>query len=159
MTIHINYQKGKVLQALRYHFISLNQIKILLIVVNVFALVAAGFLAFKLIRPFPFLMSSFLWFILMITFWFILPLMVYRKSVTFREKITLTFREKDLLLETGPGYTNWSYGKFRYYLETPHFFHLYMTESSFFLIPKADCIEPAGTVEVREWLDNKIGRK
>jgi len=38
MTIQFGYDKGQVMQALRYHFISRPEIRIMIIVVNVFAL-------------------------------------------------------------------------------------------------------------------------
>lgn len=159
MTVHVNYDKSKVVQALRYHFISRMEIKLLLILVNVFAILAAILMAFKLIRPFPFLLSSFMWFILMVTFWYLLPGLVYRRTATFKEQVDVTFRDADILLETSQGYTNWAYNKFQYYMETPHFFHLYINDKSFFLLPKAYCTGDADTILVREQLDNKIGRK
>ena len=159
MTVHVKYEKNKVLQALRYHFISRPEIKVLLILVNVFAILSAILMAFKLIRPFPFLISSFLWFLLMITFWFLLPLIVYRRTSTFKEKVDVTFRESDILLETEQGYANWAFNKFRYFIETPHFFHLYINDKSFFLLPKACCTDDAGIPDVRDVLNNKIGKK
>jgi hypothetical protein len=159
MTVHVNYEKNKVLQALRYHFLSRPEIKVLLILVNVFAILAAVLMAFGLIRPFPFLLSSFMWFVLMITFWYLLPGLVYRRNATFKEKIDVSLREGDILLETQQGYTNWAYKKFQYYLETPHFFHLYINDKSFFLLPKANCVGEADAVAVREVLNNKIGKK
>ena len=159
MKVHVIYEKNKVLQALRYHFLSRPEIKILLILVNVFAILSAVLMALHLIRPFPFLISSFMWFILMLTFWFLLPRMVYRRTSTFKETVDVNFRDNDLLLETEQGYANWPYKKFRYYLETPHFFHLYIDDKSFFLLPKACCTGEAGTVEVRSVLNSRIGKK
>jgi hypothetical protein len=159
MTIHVIYEKSKVLQALRYHFISRIEIKVLLILVNVFAILAAILLAIKLIHPFPFLISSLLWFVLMITFWYLLPQLVYKRSSTFKEKIDVSLRDKDILLETERGYTNWAYTKFQYYIETPHFFHLYINDKTFFLLPKDACVGEADTINVRELLSNKIGKK
>ena len=98
MTVHVQYEKNKVLQALRYHFISRPEIKVLLILVNVFAILSAVLMALKLIRPFPFLISSFMWFVLMITFWFLLPFIVYRRTSTFKESVDVSFRESDILL-------------------------------------------------------------
>jgi signal transduction histidine kinase len=159
MTINIRYDRNKVLQALRYHFISRSEIKILLILVNVFAILSAGLYAFKLIRPQPFLMSSVLWFLLMLTFWFWLPRIIYRRSATFKEEIALTFRDIDLLLETSRGYTTWQYNRFQYYIESPFFFHLYINDKSFFLLPKDCCVGEADTIDVRKMLNEKIGRK
>jgi hypothetical protein len=159
MQLHIRYDKQKVIQALRFHFISRSEVKVMLIVVNVFAIISAGLFAFKLVRPMPFLISSFLWFTLMLTFWFWLPRLVYRRSSTFRENIDLRFREFDILLETNRGHMNWEYKKFQYFIESPHFFHLYINDKSFFLIPKDACVPPDDTHEVRMLLTEKIGRK
>lgn len=159
MTIHISYQRDKVLQALRYHFIARPEVKILLILVNVFAIFAAALFAFKVVRPMPFLVSSLLWFLLMLTFWFWMPRSVYKRSSTFKDQIDLSFRSGDILLETQQGYANWSYQKFRYYTESPFFFHLYIDDKSFFLIPKDACTGDADTMVVRRLLDEKIGRK
>jgi hypothetical protein len=159
MTVHVNYDKSKVLQALRYHFISRMEIKILLILVNVFAIFSAILMGFKLIKPMPFLVSSCMWLVLMITFWYLLPAIVYGRNTTFKEHVDVSFRDGDILLETNKGYANWAYKKFQYYLETPHFFHLYINDKSFFLLPKANCTGEADTISVREMLDNKIGKK
>lgn len=159
MQLHIQYDKAKVLQALRFHFISRSEVKILLILVNLFAILAAGLFAFKVVRATPFLVSSLLWFLLMLTFWFWMPRMVFKKSSTFLEKIDLRFRESDIVLATERGHTNWVYDKFQYYIESPHFFHLYINDKSFFLIPKDACINDDEVHEVRKWLQEKIGRK
>lgn len=159
MTVHVSYEKGKVLQALRYHFISRMEIKVLLILVNVFAILAAVLLALRFIGPVPFLVSSFMWFVLMITFWYLLPLIIYRRNSTFRESVDVTFRDTDILLETEQGRATWLYKNFQYFLETPHFFHLYINDKSFFLLPKANCTGDADTRLVRERLNNKIGKK
>ena len=74
------YNKQKVIQALRYHFISRREIKVMIILVNVFAILSAGLFYFKKISPFAFLISSVLWFSLMIIFWFLLPYMVYKRA-------------------------------------------------------------------------------
>ncbi|TAD89999.1 MAG: YcxB family protein, partial [Bacteroidetes bacterium] len=73
MTIQIHYDKNKTLQALRYHFISKMDVKVLLILVNVFAIFSAALFALKMIGAMPFLISSCLWFVLMLVFWFLLP--------------------------------------------------------------------------------------
>jgi len=159
MQLHIEYNKDKVIQALRYHFISRPEVKVMLVLVNVFAILSAGLFAFKYVRAVPFLISSLLWFFLMLTFWFWLPGLVYRRSETFREKIDFRFRDNDILLETSRGHTNWGYDKFQYFIESPHFFHLYINEKSFFLVPKDACGPEAETFEVRKYLDEKIGRK
>lgn len=160
MKIRVTYDKGKTLQALRYHFLSRMEVRILLIAVNVFAIIAAALYFFKMVRPGPFMVSSILWFLLMLTFWFWLPRIIYGKSQTFKDQIDMSLRADDILLETARGYTTWSYDKFKYYLETPEFFHLYINDKMFWLLPK-DSVEASGyeIAEVRSKLDDKIGRK
>jgi len=125
-----------VLQALRYHFISRREIKLLMILVNVFALLAAVLYAFKLISPLPFLMSSVLWISMMVAFWIWLPAMIYRKSKTFKDEFTISIEENHFFIETAGGQKSWAWREFSSYYETPGFFHLYFDSKSFFLIPK-----------------------
>jgi hypothetical protein len=159
MTIHVSYSKPKVIQALRYHFISRPEVRILLILVNVFALASAALFYFKKIQPFAFMIGSFLWFTLMLTFWFFLPRIVYRKSSTFKEEIDITFYPQSIDLGTSRGHATWTYDRFSYFIESPHFFHLYINERSFFLIPKDCCIGEMDVKEVRDILKAKIGLK
>ncbi|HMX81508.1 MAG TPA: YcxB family protein, partial [Ferruginibacter sp.] len=80
------YDKKKVIQALRYHFITRREIRVMMILINVFALLSAALFFFKRISPYAFLISSLLWIMLMLTFWFILPYTVYRRADTFRDR-------------------------------------------------------------------------
>lgn len=136
MRIEVSYTKGKVLQALRYHFISRNEIKIMMVLVNVFALVAAGLYAFKLISPLPFLMSSVLWISMMVAFWIWLPLLIYNKSRTFKDAFVVLIEDNHFFIETGQGKKSWAWREFHAYFETPGFFHLYFDNKTFFLVPK-----------------------
>ncbi|MEO7310168.1 MAG: YcxB family protein [Chitinophagaceae bacterium] len=159
MKIHITYDKPKVLQALRYHFISRKEIKLLLIAVNIFAVISAILFYAKKILPLAFMISSFLWFMLMLVFWFWLPRTIYKRSATFRDTIDLDFQDRGILLQTSRGVAEWAYNKFQYFIESPNFFHLYITDKSFFLVPKDACIGETDTMEVRKLLTEKIGRK
>jgi hypothetical protein len=134
--LNIRYNKGKVLQALRYHFISRREIKIMMILINVFALLAAVLYAMKLISPLPFLMSSVLWISMMVAFWIWLPAMIYRKSKTFKDEFTVSIEENHFFIDTAMGQKSWAWREFASYYETPGFFHLYFDSKSFFLIPK-----------------------
>ena len=136
MQISFIYQKGKVLQALRYHFVSRREIKIMVILINVFAIVSAILLFMKKIRPEPFLLSSFIWVIMALSIWYILPTMVYRKSSAFLDRYTAFISDKGLQISTSRGEVFWPWKGFVKHLETPHHFHLYFNEKSFFLIPK-----------------------
>ena len=130
------YNKAKVLQALRYHFITRKEIKIMVILVNVFAIVAAGFYFFRKISAYAFVGSSFLWFCLMISFWYILPAIIYRKSATFKDRLKVTFEEQHMFIENERGRRGWPWKNFSTMIESPHFFHLYFDSRSFFIIPK-----------------------
>jgi len=136
MTVHFSYDKKQVIQALRYHFISKREIRLMIILVNVFAISSAALFYFQKILPFAFLVSSFLWFVLMITFWFILPFMVYRRAATFKDHFTMNFEDQGFSLGNERGSRSWEWRSLSTYVETPHFFHLYFDATSFFLVPK-----------------------
>ena len=59
MTIYFGYDKKQVIQALRYHFLTRPEIKILLILVNVFAILSAVLFGFDKIQPLAFLFFQF----------------------------------------------------------------------------------------------------
>ena len=100
MTSHFfNYNKGKVIQALRYHFISRPEIKVMIILVNVFSIIAAGLFFLKKVSPMAFLVSSVLWFVLMLAFWFLLPLTIYKMSNTFQQRLKATFGKDEFTIE------------------------------------------------------------
>lgn len=130
------YNKGKVIQALRYHFISRPEIKIMMILVNIFAILSAGLYFFKIIRPMPFLVSSMLWFFLMFIFWFLLPNVIYKKAATFRDRFRAHLEDSEFVLENDRGSRAWPWTDFSTWMESPHFFHLYFNPRSFFIIPK-----------------------
>lgn len=157
MTISFSYNKRQVIQALRYHFISKKEIRILIIVINVFALFAAAMFFWKKIAPLPFLLLSVMWFVLMLAIWFILPLTIYSRTRTFRDRFTLTFLEGYMHLENQLGKKDWSYTNFSYMIETPNFFHLYADERSFFLIPKDAFDDSDATHAARLLLREKVG--
>lgn len=159
ITIQFSYRRKQVLQALRYHFIARSEIKLLIILVNVFALFAAGVFYFKMVSPVAFLVSSLLWFSLMMAFWIVLPLTIYSRTRTFKDHFTLHFEEKGMLLENDKGKKWWDYQAFSYVVETPEFFHLYVDPRSFFLIPKDAFADSDQTHEVRLLLREKIGRR
>jgi hypothetical protein len=149
------YNKPKVLQALRYHFITRKEIKILLIVVNVFAITAAGFYFFEKISAYAFIGSSFLWFALMISFWHILPNIIYSKASTFKDRFKVSFDPQHMFIENEKGGRSWPWKAFSSIIESPHFFHLYFDSRSFFIIPK-DAFEADQIPEARKFLKEKI---
>jgi hypothetical protein len=139
LTIHFGYEKSKVLQALRYHFITRPEIRIMLILVNVFALASIILYALEKVTPMAFLVGSFLWIVLMISFWFILPGLVYRRAVTFRHEFSMDFSETGFSLRHERGARDWAWKDLSHFVESPHFFHLYFDNRSFLLVPKTGC--------------------
>ncbi|MBS1574125.1 MAG: YcxB family protein [Bacteroidetes bacterium] len=156
MTIQFEYEKPKVLQALRYHFISRPEIRIMIILVNVFALASALLFYFKKVTPTAFLTSSFLWFTLMISFWFIMPGLVYKRNATFKDHFTMDFEEDGFSLGNERGSRNWSWKALSNFLESPHFFHLYFDSRSFFLVPKSGFSNSEDLFTLRQMLNDKI---
>ncbi len=150
-----NYDKPKVLQALRYHFISRREIMVLIILVNVFAIMSAVLYFLHKVTPVAFVMASGLWFILMISVWFALPFIIYRKSATFKNSFRVDFGNDQMSIETERGSRSWPWSSFVYYKETPYFFHLYFDARTFFLIPKSSFEDAA---EARKILRNKINK-
>jgi len=130
------YNKQKVIQALRYHFISRKEIKVMMVLVNVFAILSAGLFFFKKISPFAFLISSMLWFVMMILFWFLLPRIIYKRAGTFKDRFRATLNEEGFSIENERGSRKWEWNKFSTWMESPHFFHLYFNPRSFFIVPK-----------------------
>jgi hypothetical protein len=135
MTISFSYDKKKVIQALRYHFLTRPEIRILLILVNVFAIASAILLYFKIIQPLSFLMFSILWFMLMLAVWRLLPQSIYKRSHTFRDHFSMDFDEEHVVLRTELGQKAWPWAVFSKFVESPYFFHLYFDSRSFFLVP------------------------
>jgi hypothetical protein len=156
MTIHFGYEKGQVLQALRYHFISRAEIRIMIIVVNVFALASLVLYAFHKITPWAFMTGSLLWIILMISFWFILPGIVYRRAETFRHEFSMSFDQTGFSLQHERGGRNWPWEALSNFVESPHFFHLYFDARSFFLVPKSGFKDKDEVYEMRQMLKDKV---
>ena len=150
MTIHFGYDKKQVLQALRYHFLTRPEIRILLILVNVFAIASAVLFAFKEIQPLAFLLFSFLWFMLMLAIWRILPRNIYKKAHTFQDE--------EVVLKNEMGSKAWPWKAFSSFLESPNFFHLYFDSRSFFLVPKDAFKDLAEVQQTRKLLKEKIKR-
>ena len=152
------YDKKKVIQALRYHFITRQEIRVMMILINVFALLSAALFFFKRISPYAFLISSLLWIMLMLTFWFILPYTVYRRADTFRDRFRALLSTDTFRIENERGGRSWKWEEFSTWLESPHFFHLYFNSRSFFIVPK-DAFGGDTVHEARNILRDKIARK
>jgi len=136
MQLSFSYQKPKVIQALRYHFVQSPEIRIMLVLVNVFAIVAAILFYTKKIRPEPFFLGSVIWMGLMASFWYFLPNNIYHKADTFKDKFIINFNDVAVVLENERGEMIWHWNKFSKYFESPHFFHLYFDAKSFLSFQK-----------------------
>ena len=156
MRVEVSYTKPRVLQALRFHFLKKTEIRLMLILVNVFALVSALLFAFKLITPLPFLMGSVLWMAMMVAFWFWLPGLIYRRSRTFKDRFSVRIEPEHLFIETDKGTRSWAWREFSGFFETPGFFHLYFDSRSFFLLPKDGFGRPEDLVEARRLFRERI---
>ena len=153
---YFTYNKAKVIQALRYHFITRKEIKLMMILVNVFAIASAALFFFKKISPFAFLISAFLWFVMMIAFWFVLPMIIYKRSATFKDRFRVILGSNEFVLENERGSRGWQWSKFSTKMESPHFFHLYFDTRSFFIVPKEAFPEEEVNL-ARKLLASKIG--
>lgn len=156
MQYSFTYEKSKVLQALRYHFIWQKEIRILLIVVIVFDIISAILYMMGKIRPEPFLLGSFIWLMFIVAFWFILPYTVYRKSATFKDKFIMDFGNNLVNLHSDKGFVQWEWKQFSKFIESPNFFHLYFSTKSFFLLPK-DNMSDDFRYNLRLMFKEKIG--
>jgi hypothetical protein len=156
MTIHFDYNKAQVIQALRYHFISRKEIRIMIILVNVFAILSFVLYLLKYILPVAFLIGAVLWIVLMISFWFLMPSMVYKRAATFREQFSMNFQDDGFTLAHEKGSKSWPWTALSNYLETPNFFHLYFDTRSFFLVPKSGCKTDDEVYELRNIIKSHV---
>ncbi len=102
-----------------------------------------------------FLVSSMLWFFLMVIFWYLLPLSVYKREHTFKDHFRANFGTSEFLIENDRGERSWDWNSFSTWIESPHFFHLYFNTRAFFLVPK-DAFDEAGVQAARQILTEKI---
>jgi hypothetical protein len=159
MTIHFTYEKSKVIQALRYHFITRPELRIMMIVVNVFALLTAALAYFKVVGLFAFFLGTILWLMLMISVWFFLPGIIYLRNTTFKDHFDMSFEETGFSLGNERGSRQWPWQKLSTFLESPHFFHLYFDSRTFFLVPKSGFRSSDEVFEMRQLLKEKIKKK
>jgi hypothetical protein len=158
MTVNFGYDKKQVVHALRYHFLTRPEIKLLIILVNVFAILSAVLAIFKVIQPLSFLVFSLLWLALMLVVWKILPLSIYKRSHTFQDQFSLTINENQVELNNERGKQVWPWNRFSSFVESPYFFHLYFDSRSFFLLPKDSFKDIVELQEVRKLFREKIRR-
>lgn len=136
MQISFGYKKKQVLDGLRHHFFSRPEIRVLLIVVNIFAILSAVLYYFNKVQGISFLIFSLLWFLLWLNIRVLLPASIYKKSQTFKDEFTIDLNASGMRLETSMGSQSWEWKAFSGYRESLYFFHLYFDKRSFFLVPK-----------------------
>ncbi|HEY8971617.1 MAG TPA: YcxB family protein [Puia sp.] len=156
MTIQFGYNKKQVLDGLRGHFFGQPEIRFIVIIINLFALISAILLAIKKIQVLPFLLFSFLWFFLWLSIRRFLPLSIYKRNSTFQDHFILSLGEQGIVLETKKGSQQWNWETFSAFKETAYFFHLYFTSRSFFLIPKDSFKDLLEIQSARELLKSHI---
>ncbi|GAA4318433.1 YcxB family protein [Flaviaesturariibacter amylovorans] len=156
MNIHFSYDKKAVLQALRFHFLSLREIRLMIIVVNVFALLSAVLFYMKKIYPLAFLLGSFLWFSLMIVFWFLMPALVYRRNDTFKDHFDMNFNDEGFSLGNERGTRRYDWTRLSKFMETPAFFYFYFDPRTFFIIPKSAFTGTDDVHSLRQLLREKV---
>jgi hypothetical protein len=159
MTVTFGYNKKQVLDGLRGHFFGRPEIRILAIIINVFAILSAVLFAMKKIQALPFLIFSVLWFLLWLSIRRLLPLSIYKRSATFRDTFILSLDERGVLLETERGNQLWHWGQFSNFKETLYFFHLYFDSRSFFLIPKDSFKDIPEIQAARQLLKDRINKR
>ena len=129
----------------------------MIIVVNLFAIFAAILYFTGKVSPLAFLLSSTLWFTLMVAFWFVLPYIIYRRSSTFKDRFKVGFEEQHLFLENDRGSRSWPWKDFSSFVESVNFFHLYFNSRAFFLIPKS-AFDRSDLKDITNFLKEKINR-
>lgn len=134
--VHFKYDKAEVINALRIHFLSRKETKILKILCGVLFLFALwGY--WTSIVSYGLLLGVFVVIVLLsIIFWYVLPASIYRKARTFHEpSIRLEYNGDGMAIGTQAGARHLSWQSFHRVLETSEFFYLYRNSNSFFLIP------------------------
>ena len=144
------------LDGLRGHFFGRPEIRIMAIIINVFAILSAVLFYLKKIQALPFLLFSLLWVILWISIRRLLPLSIYKRSATFQDTFTLTLEGQGILLQTKRGTQLWAWNDFSGFKETAYFFHVYFNSRSFFMIPKDSFKDITEIQEARKLLKERI---
>jgi hypothetical protein len=152
------YSKWEVIKALRYHFISKREIKYMVIVLNIFTIVTAILFAFKKISGDIFITCSFLWLLIFMLIWWGLPLIIWRKEETFKVNLSIAMDNGGLTITAPKGKQFWPWDKFSMFVNSPDFFYMYLSNSSFFLIPKSK-FNHIDALSVYDFLKNHVKEK
>jgi YcxB-like protein len=156
MQLQFSYDKKKVLQGLRYHFIWQPELRVLLVVILAFDAATAILYFWGKIRPQPFLLGSCIWLLFLVSFWYLMPNTLYKRNQkTFGDTFLITFKSDYVFLENENGEVQWGWGQFTKFAESPNFFHLYFSPKSFFLVPKDNMVDEF-KFDLRLLLSDKI---
>jgi signal transduction histidine kinase len=156
MTLHFNYEKNEVIKALRHHFIQKSEIKWLLILINLFAIISTALFFMGKISSDKLTIFSALWFVTMISVWLLLPNSIYKQTKTFNEEIVAQLNSDALVLNTHKGTNSIAWNSFSHYKEGEDFFYLYQNAKSFFLIPKSAAHTEASVPDMRTFFNTHI---
>lgn len=159
MQIHFGYKKKQVLDGLRNHFFSRPEIRIIMILVNIFALLSAVLFYYGKVQGLSFLIFSLLWFLLWLNIRVLLPANIYKRSATFKDEFGMEITESGIRLNTSAGTQSWDWSAFAGYRESLYFFHLYFDKRSFFLIPKDAFENVVDENEARRWIKSSVVNK
>jgi hypothetical protein len=156
MTVQFGYNKKEVIDGLRGHFIGRMEIRVLIIVINVFAILSVVLFLMGKIQALPFVIFAILWICLWIAIFWLLPFSIYKKSVTFKDNFELTLTDQGIVLNTKKGSQLWRWEGFSAFKETIYFFHVYFNSRSFFMIPKDSFKDITEIQAARKMLKEKI---
>ncbi|HVI44411.1 MAG TPA: YcxB family protein [Chitinophaga sp.] len=137
MQLEFNYNKGEVLHALRYHFMHRGEIKVFRNTIIIFLLATIAGYSFNLVTSSALTGISAMVLILGWVFWYLLPISIYNKAATFKDKIQLNYSEEGVQISTlaSDHKRSISWKSFSRVVETKKFFFLYRDKKTFFLIP------------------------
>lgn len=137
MHLEFSYNKGEVLHALRYHFMQRGEIKVFrnTLIILLLATLTGYFFSVVTVGALTGIVIMVL--VLGWVFWYLLPVSIYNKAATFKDKISLQYSDEGLQISTRASdhqrLISWS--NFSRVVETSKFFFLYRDKKTFFLIP------------------------
>lgn len=158
MTIYFGFDKKKVIKALRLYFISRREIRFMIILVNVFAILLLAAFILGYLGATNYIVFCTLWAVLMVFFWFVFPYSVYGKTAMFKHEYSMSFDEQHFSLEYNGRGKSWEWSALKKYMESPDFFHLYFDSRTFLLVPKDGCKDSDEVHELRTLIKSKVSK-
>lgn len=158
MTIHFGFDKKKVIKALRLYFISRREIRFMIILVNVFAILLLIAFVLGYLGATNYIVFCTLWVVLMFFFWFVFPYSVYSKTAMFKHEYSMSFDDQNFSLEHNGRGKSWPWSSLKKYMESPDFFHLYFDSRTFLLVPKDGCKDSDEVHELRMLIKSRVAK-